>query len=141
MIEPRAIATTVDCGNLAITAAEGGINYWAKAVTYYNPSRWCDEKTGEPRDDTPDDFVYYTIEETEVSGAGDPDDDTPLRFDITPALIKRGFALAMDPGSNIAGWVLHDQIDWGYPDTISCLDANAADAIIQFGCYGHLVFG
>lgn len=132
--------TNSDTGAIAVTAAEGGIGYWSIITSDYQPSRWWPDYDG-PAIDIPDDFVFYTIQESEVSGVGDPDDDTPLSFDITPALIKRGFALALLPDANVAGWALREQLDPSYPDSISELDADAADVIIQFGCYGDLIFG
>lgn len=133
--------TIADTGNIATTAAEGGIGYWSVITSDYDPDRWLTNPDGGPTNDLPDDFVFYTIRETEVSGEGDPDDDTPLSFDITPALIRRGFALAMSPDANVAPWAFRDQIDESDPESISYMDAIAADIVVQFGCYGTLIFG
>lgn len=122
--------TIYNTGNWAITAAEGGIGYWSVIVSEYDPDRWLDSTGDEPLDDLPVNFAYYTIE-----------DDDGERFVITPELLRRGFRLAMQPDANIADWALRDQFDERDPDSLDYIDSIAADAIVQFGCYGRLVYG
>jgi hypothetical protein len=129
--------TTADTGNIAITAAEGGIGYWSVITNGYEPSRWLASPDGEPSNDLPDDFVFYTIAEDAEAAGGEPAET----WDITPALIKRGFALAMSPGSDVAPWAFRDQIDLNDPDSISYMDADAADVVIQMGCHGRIIYG
>jgi hypothetical protein len=129
--------TIADTGYIAVTAAEGGIGYWSLITLGYNPDRWFESPDGEPSNDLPDDFVFYTIREDDEAANGEPAQE----WNITPALIRRGFALAMHPDANIAGWAFRDQIDPSDPDSISCMDANAADIVIQMGCYGRVIYG
>lgn len=116
--------TSEECGDLAVTAAEGGIGYWAQMETY-EWRRW--HGSDNPADALPvaDDFVYYTIhalseDESEFNGPA---------VDVTPALIKRGFGLYREQGRTLD------------TDGPSYLDADAADVIVQLGVYGKVVYG
>ena len=50
--------TGVECGDIAITAAEGGIGYWS-VIDEYDYKRWAEEDQGI---EVADDFVFYTLE-------------------------------------------------------------------------------
>lgn len=131
--------TARQTGYLAVTAVESGqdgIGYWAGVAGDYDTSRWWDEAADQPLAHIPSNFIFYHIEVN----------DSAETFAITPALIRRGFDLAMRPDADVAGWALRDQLDTRESDPddpygISCLDAIAADVIIQHGCFGRLIYG
>lgn len=109
----RGKPSTRECGDLAITAAEGGIGYWA-VIDTYRPSRWDALEVA-------DDFVFYSIVD------GDREFEA---IHVTPALILRGVRLMTG-----AGWLRIDaDMELGE------LDAAEADAIIQYGAFGELVY-
>ena len=107
--------SNIELGDLAITAAEGGIGYWAQ-LDSYRPSRWDDKSA------LPDDFVFYTLRPDEYGDGtftGEP-------VAITAALLRRG--LAKLPAA------LHE------PDGPGYLDAAAADVVVQLGVFGELTY-
>jgi hypothetical protein len=115
--------TAQECGDIAITAAEGGIGYWSR-IDSYQWSRWSN-KDGSNKD-VLDDFVFYTIRE-------DPNDDGTYKgkpIKITPAVLRRGYKLFIEGGRHLAE-----------PDEPSVADANEADVIVQLGCLGEVVYG
>jgi hypothetical protein len=119
-----------ECGALATTAAEGGINYWAMADEY-DWTRWCDKDTTMPNPTIPDDFVFYSIMDKEE---GDFDTKHP----ITPETFRRGMELLFDkyPTIRCAVWFLeNDRKDW------DCADAEAADVLVQLGIFGDIIYG
>lgn len=110
--------TGIDCGDIAVTAAEGGIGYWSQ-IESYKPSRWSDIATGDPVN-VPHDFVFYTIRD-DPSGKS----EGTTEYDITPTLIRRGWAkLPVDRRT----------------DDMGDVDSALADWIIQLGCFGRLVY-
>ena len=129
--------TGSEAGDIAITAAEGGINYWAQIVRYH-PIRddgegWVDPDTNESID-VHDEYVFYTIE------FENPKDDEPygrLRFDITPALLRRGVEIALKdkPLRSDLLEQLSDRETWDE------MDSELADCIVQLGVFGEVVFG
>ena len=62
--------TNAECGDLAVTAAEGGINYWGECKNY-KWSEWYvdvdakygDENYNKLKEDLPEDFVYVYVRE------------------------------------------------------------------------------
>lgn len=123
---PQPMLTGAEAGDIAITAAEGGIGYWAQANTY-QPSRWS-PSTGVNIDVDPD-FVFYTIRDV-VEHDGE-------EWKITPALIATGLAMVVAEGGPLAA----DIIDGDRDDLTARIDATAADVIIQYGVFGTLVYG
>lgn len=125
--------STAECGDLAITAAEGGIGHWA-VIDSYHPTRedsigegWVDQLTAESIE-VGDDFVFYTLRPAQHN---DPHEEDFPPVDVTPALILRGVRLSTGAG----GWLrIEDGMELGE------LDADEADAIIQFGAFGELVY-
>jgi hypothetical protein len=116
--------TDRECGDLAITAAEGGIGYWSR-IDSYDYTRWSDVESGS-RKSLPAGFVFYTIRE-------DPDDDGSYKgkpIDITTTLLRRGYKLFIEQGRRLE--------DQGGP---SYADATEADVVVQFGCFGEVVYG
>jgi hypothetical protein len=127
--------TGVECGEIAITAAEGGIGYWAQIETY-EPSCW--DIIAFP-DGVADDFVFYRIA-AELSDMGPYDWEHAQ--DVTPAWIRQGFercyAAPMDKG----GWGVRnlianvERVDW-----TGEIDSDVADLIYQFAFFGGVVYG
>lgn len=127
--------TAEECGDIAVTAAEGGIGYWSVIQTY-KPSRWTPDGFDVVQGNlaVADDFVFYTIEYE------NPESNEPPRLtaDITPELLRRGFRLAIDKArADLVQRVL------GLPreDWTGEIDADGADAIVQCGVFGEIVFG
>jgi hypothetical protein len=129
--------TGSECGDIAITAAEGGIGHWA-TIERYDWPRWT-ESDGTPgtvgdSKEVADDFVFYTIEYE------NPYDNDPPRLtaDVTPVTIRRGFVRALDMArDDLVRRVL------GLPreDWMGEIDADGADVIVQCGVLGDVVFG
>ena len=129
-----------DCGDVAITAAEGGIGYWSQ-ILVYDWKRWSPDHLnnayikGEVESsniNVPDDFVFYTIEYE------NPNDNDPplLRTDITPELIRNGVELFLrGVPNNFVARAFDDM------EEIAAMDASEADCVIQLGTFGELVFG
>lgn len=100
------------------TALEGGIGYWSQALTYH----WSDEKPSE---------FFADIVDVE-------DDDQEWHIDIS--VIRRGLDLMLGdlPQSD---YQRHAVLDLGYGFEDADYDADTADAIVQMGLFGELVYG
>ncbi len=119
--------STADCGDIAITAAEGGIGYWS-VIDKYDFQRWQDPDDGYGAcAEVPEDFVFYTIREAYEGGTG--------VFDITPTLIRRGIQLFLTGAGGFVGRFFDDMEDF------ACMDSAEADCVVQLGCFGELVYG
>jgi hypothetical protein len=132
--------TGAECGDIAITAAEGGTGYWAQ-IQSYQYKRWCpdgpDGYIGENLD-VAQDFVFYTL-----APLNDDEDgyDITKAVDITPALMQRGFELGLGLPRDKGGWMFLNLIQLGRDDWMGNIDADVADAIIQLGCFGEIIYG
>ena len=114
-------------GAIAITAAEGGINYWAEAVppVLYQWTRWQGEDPLGPHvsADVDDNFVFYTIR--------DKEEDPPRKvYSVTPLVIAMGLGIASAQGR------VHL-----IADTLEEMDADLADVIIQLGLFKEVRYG
>lgn len=118
--------TTSQAGDIAITAAEGGINYWA-VVDEYDWTRWAEEADHYGSREVPEDFVFYAIVDLRE---GDVDADLGLPVAITPRLIGTGIERFLGMGRSFAD-----------PDGYEYMDAEEADVVIQLGAFGKVVFG
>lgn len=118
--------TDAEVRDIAITAAEGGIGYWATIVSDYEAvsgAGWADWETFD------ENFPFYTIVDND---AYDP-------FTITPAVIRRGWHLCLAADHDKGGWAAQDiAFD---PERILEVDSVAADIIIQFAVFGELIYG
>jgi hypothetical protein len=119
--------TAKECGDLAITAAEGGISYWSQ-IEEYRWSRWDDGDLSKGPDnshaaDDPD-FVFYTIRENDGTGTW-----AGPALDITPTVLRRGYKLYREQGYKVED-----------PEGPSFADANEADLIVQLGLFGREVY-
>ena len=133
--------TAEEAGNIVITAAEGGIGYWSQIQPDpgYAYTRWMpdlpDGSMGEPIS-VPDDFVFYRI------AALNEDEDGYDRgklYDITPALVRRGLEIAMSKARH--DLVKDVVLGCAREDWTGEIDADGADAIIQCGVYGEIIWG
>ena len=116
--------TTAQCGDIAITAAEGGIGYWA-VIDSYNPSRWSDDDCFE----VPEDFIFYTVHETNELG-----DALPTPIDVTSRLIAHGIEQVFKYGIRRD---LLEQLAVDFDE----VDSDVADCIIQMGAFHEIVYG
>lgn len=111
--------TSADAGDIAITAAEGGIGYWS-IIDEYNWKRWDGVNT------LPDDFVFYTLREI----------DNPDGVDITVALIRRGWLRLLER------WEKRSLNPFGFdPRDSGTWDTNVCDIIVQLGLFDEVVYG
>ena len=129
-IQTQIEVSTAVLGDVAITAAEGGIGYWSRIEGGYDYTRWqpdsqynayIEGKADSANIEVPDDFVFYTIEY-----------ENPVKFeppmlsaDITPLLLAEGLGMLMRTQH--------------VPD-IEGMDSIAADMVVQYGVFGELVF-
>ncbi len=106
-------------------AAQGGINYWADGLKHKFSAESCE----------------FRVVEQEPST-----DDAPLSFDITAETVQKGIETMFQKAiknhltstsPEILSCILRALVE----DDASYIDADAADAIIQFGCFGELVYG
>lgn len=129
-----------ECGDVAITAAEGGIGYWSQIDTYdfrrwqpdYMEAAYMRNEVTSMNVNVPDDFVFYTIRpDLDDSGSyeGDP-------IDVTPKLIRQGVELFLrGVPNNFVARAFDDMTELG------AMDANEADCVIQLGAFGELRYG
>lgn len=127
--------TPQECGDIAITAAEGGIGYWS-VIGSYEWRRWLVDPFDHSKGNAsvPDDFVFYRIS-TIDDGSGSES------FDITPALLRRGFEAGLLAKRNKGGWAVQDLLGIDREDWTGEIDTDAADIIVQFGCFGEVIYG
>ena len=134
--------TNAECGEIAITAAEGGIGYWSQMETY-RPSRWSPDsqhelyvkgKAPSSSVEVPDTFVFYTIHEMN----DDEDGYKEEGIDITPVVIRRGFELAITKARKD---LVADVLSEAREDWMGSIDSDAAEVIVQCGVLGEIKWG
>ena len=116
-------------GDIAITAAEGGIGYWA-VIDSYEWERWSQPDDSLGNIIVADDFVFFTIGSVFVDG-----EEPFVAVDITPSLIERGIRLFL------AGAPSFERRNFADITDLGAMDADEADAVIQLGVFGELVYG
>jgi hypothetical protein len=120
-----------------VTALEGGIGYWSTATSY----KWSDE-------DGEDDLTGFhaDIFETEEVDEEDGEDGEaaviPTRR-IDAQVVARGLiALATSKKGPFRDLCIRILLGGQTADDALCeCDADAADAIVQMGLFGELVYG
>jgi hypothetical protein len=125
--------TGAECGDIAITAAEGGIGYWSQILTY-DYGRWSEDAVPHGAN-VPDDFVFYTIRFENPTGPGE------IEMEITPALLKRGFERMSKAPLDKGGWPVPKLLAEAREDWTGEIDSDIADMLVQFGVFGEVVFG
>lgn len=152
-IEPITIQVVPDLEllrDIVITAAEGGISYWAlirkyqwrESVVQTRDRLATNNETADPealenlRQPLP--FPVLRIEYE------NPDDNDPetLTCVVSPECVCKGLQLVMTPGtvgpdSNAFTSAFAALMN----DDAGAIDSDAADAIIQLGIFGKIVFG
>lgn len=129
--------TGAECGDIATTAAEGGIGYWSQ-IEHYDWRRWTKPDDSLDNIDVPADFVFYTIWQLKPDERGY---DMAKPIDITPALIRRGFETGLKADLNKGGWAFAGLLKVPRDDWTGEIDSDIADLIIQFGAFGEVVYG
>jgi hypothetical protein len=107
------------------TALEGGINYWSVCNVYH----WCVD--GNPEVEDVRGFYAEIIED---------EDGTAHRIDRE--VMAKGYRLATTDWKHRISWssgedpklVVGPETDWDF-------DADDADAIVQLGLFGEVVYG
>ena len=108
--------------DILVTAVEGGINYW------FSVARWNGSKA-----------VGYDM---------DADEDKPAKHTITVATVRKGLNLlakgkGWHPTKPAPQW-WKDKWREAYEGCATCdwdYDAGDADAIVQVGLFGEVVYG
>jgi hypothetical protein len=122
MIGEHMYISTKIAGDIAITAAEGGIGYWSQ-IEVYRPSRW----DGQPFTRRAE--VFYRLREWN----DEADAWTGTKHVVTTDVIQRGVNL-LNTG--------RFGTPFGYdPTEPEYMDADAADMVIQLGLFGKVVYG
>lgn len=109
--------------DIFVTALEGGIGYWSKALSYHHWNVVAN---------TDDVFGFYS--DIVEFGDDDPGEDGLPRHRIDRSVIARGYALAAGEWRHKINWssgerpplIIFDDVDWDF-------DAGDADAIVQLG--------
>ena len=108
--------------DLFVTALEGGISYWSEARSYH----WS--TGGRP------DYTNFYAEIVDFE-----DGDRVYRIDRS--VISRGYKLATTTHADKIGWstdtppfIVTQDCNWDF-------DASDADAIVQLGLFGDVVYG
>ena len=130
------------------TALEGGIGYWSYALTYHwSNADGTDDYKGfyadivVPMDDMPDGDYHVATEMVDLPLAG-PTLCARMRIDRT--VIARGWKLGATTEVVVGTYywqcddrpplVITDDTEWDF-------DACDADAIVQYGLFGEVVYG
>ena len=103
-----------------ITGMEGGIGYWSIAESYRWMHLYDENDKAKPLDP---DQVLVVLSDTEG-------DDFKME-ELTPKKIQAGFMYVLNTYPHLINYD-HGDLD---------IDANGADAIIQAGLFGTVVYG
>lgn len=117
-----------------VTALEGGVGYWSTATSY----KWSNE-------DGEDDLIGFhaDIFETEEMPDEDEEDAAIPARRIDAQVVARGLiALATSKKGPFRDLCIRILLGGQTADDALCeCDADAADAIVQMGLFGELVYG
>ena len=118
-----------------VTALEGSIGYWSVATSY----RWADKDGG----DDLEGFGANILETQEVPDEDEEVDEEIPRHRIDAQVIARGLiALATAKKGPFRDLCIRILLGGQTADDALCeCDAEAADAIVQMGLFGQLVYG
>lgn len=119
-VEIRVELTQQDIDDIMVAALEGGINYW------------CDEAAVEGGEY----LGKYASDQISRGGTlllHDTDEDAYRKLDLEKFL--KGFKLWLENGGDQYGAVQGHEVD-------CCnIDADCADAIIQYALFGEVIYG
>jgi hypothetical protein len=108
--------------NIYTTALEGGIGYWAIADEY---------KWQYLYEDWENDIVHPLEPDQVLVVLSDTEDDDFKDEQLTPAKIRAGVKLLIEKYPHMYQ-ILDDQFH---------VDADGADAVVQLGLFGEIVYG
>lgn len=111
--------------DIAITAAEGGVNYWAFVIGY-DPLPWAEQ------DRFDGSFPFFTVVDRN-------DPDNPVS--VTPDLIRLGWQRTLAAPDVNGGWAASLVVHLPEEDRTCEIDSTAADIIIQHAIFDDIVFG
>lgn len=118
--------------DIFVTALEGGIGYWSVCHEY----RWRRPGTDGTVDEVQDTLGFHAVISEE--------DGVTKRHTINRETIAKGvrefIAWAKEGNPSTYFKQAAVDLDWGKWDDLD-VDADIADAIVQFGLFGKLVFG
>lgn len=109
-----------------VTALEGGINYWATCSRYV----WTQESGHE------DPLGFHAT----ICDSEDPSEQYEVNRSVIATGVKRFIKHAKEKGFGEYFMAAARDLDWARWDNLD-YDADIADAIVQFGLFGELVYG
>lgn len=109
------------CADILSIAIEGGIGYWAEAQDIKRTAG--------------DDWEY--AEYTLIDAEGDEEWQHVVGF----AAVRRGIEMLLAPEARVTGDTKGNVKAAVLRDDAGFVDAGDADAIIQFACFGEIVYG
>lgn len=115
--------------DIFVTALEGGIDYWAEANQYRIWKRAADGTLS-----CDEDHKGFYADISDIEQGGD--------YHVNRRIVARGYRFATTTHRHDIHWssgqkppmVITDDTDWDF-------DASDADAIIQLGLWGEVVYG
>ena len=120
-VEHEILLTQEDIDDIMVGALEGGINYWCQEAEVIKEKRVAD--WGHEQIARGGSLILHDIEDY---------DDTQ---ELTLEKFLNGFKLWVAQGGDHYGAISHGRVD-------CCqIDAECADAIVQYAVFGQLVFG
>ena len=132
--------TPEECGDIAVTAAEGSIGYWAQ-IEKYEWKRWLADVEDDSKGNAhvADDFVFYRIAPLSPT---ETEYDWDAAQDVTPAWIRTGFERGLAAPKDKGGWGVQGLVaDVAREDWTGEIDSDIADLIFQFAFYGEVTWG
>lgn len=102
-----------------VTAMEGGVNYWADVLSYH------------PSAESKDDLFNFR--------AKIRDQETGERFDVNSQTIERGLQLCRH--TQLADRIRAAILLGEAKNDGGCVDAEAADCIVQAALFGEVIYG
>lgn len=110
------------------TAIEGGISEWARVTEYH----WLNKET----DEGDVDGFYAKIEDAE----NQKDPDFPPSI-IDRKVIQHGLSLIRSDDVQISSRIRDEILSDDRDNEVGAMDANGADAVVQIGLFGEIVYG
>lgn len=108
--------------DIIIGAVEGGTGYWASVSGY----KWSDEEPATTR------ATLHVL---------DPDDDDDGPHAVTIETVATGLARILAPGFGINARLRETIAQADRENDAGYIDADGADAIVQAGIFGEVVYG
>lgn len=115
------IASDQLCAAILCTANEGGIGYWAYTsnILRTEADEW--------------EYASFVVEDT----MGEDDWRHVVDYDA----VRRGIAKMLEPDAKVRHSTVAHTLNAVANDDAGEIDADVADAIVQFACFGEIVYG